>query len=329
MDKSTILRQISMLKMISKFPRFNLTKEIHQRLIDRGFNVTKRTVERDLLKLSDVMGLTSGVNPERNEWSYVNHARELLPALSPNEALLLLQAKQHLQNIMPFKALQALEPRFDKAEATLLQNKVMANWQDKIKVVQGMVPLITTEISEEIREVIYDAVLKAEQVKISYQKNSGEVGDYSLSLHGLIIKDYVQYLVASKLNSPDALQLFKLSQILTVEREYVDNLHCSSDVSSFIRSDVTGYLINKEPIKLKMKIAGPALNLLNNAKLCDDQVLEYFTGSAGRECALLSATVNFTYTLVHFLLGYGKLVQVLEPQRLVDEIEERKTGNIF
>jgi predicted DNA-binding transcriptional regulator YafY len=329
MDKSTILRQISMLKMLRKFPGFDLTKEIHQRLIDEGFNVTKRTIERDLLKLSDVMGLTSGDNPERNEWSYINHSRELLPALSPNEALLLIQAKLHLQNMMPFKALQSLEPRFNKAEATLSQNKLMANWQDKIKVVQGMVPLIITEISDEIREVIYDTVLKAQQVKISYQKNSGEVGNYSLSMFGLIIKDYVQYLVASKLTSPDVLQLFKLSQIQTVEREYLDNLHCSADVSAFIQADVTGYMINKEPIKLKMKIAGPAFNLLTSTKLCDDQKLEYFTTSSGRKCALLTATVDFTYTLVHFLLGYGKLVQVLEPKSLVDELEERKRGDVF
>ena len=47
MSTSTILRQISMLKMIRKSPRFNLTKEIHQRLIDESFDVTKRTVERD------------------------------------------------------------------------------------------------------------------------------------------------------------------------------------------------------------------------------------------------------------------------------------------
>jgi len=171
--------------------------------------------------------------------------------------------------------------------------------------------------------------LKAQQVKISYRKNNGDIGDYSLNAHGLIIKDYVQYLVASKLSSPEILQLFKLSQIQTVEQEYLDNLHCSEDILAFIQSDVTGYMINKEPIQLKMKIAGPALNLLTNAKLCDDQELVSLTPSTGRECALLTATVDFTYTLVHFLLGYGKWGQVLEPQSLVVEIEARKTGDVF
>jgi len=329
MNKSTTLRQIAMLKIIPKYPGFILTKDIYQFLVDENFKASKRTVERDLVKLSDFMGLVSNDSPEGYKWSYINHARELLPALSPNEALLLLQAKQHLKNVMPLKSLQALEPRFDKAESTLSQNKAMANWQDKIKVVQGMVPLITAEINIEIRDLISEAVLKSQQVKISYRKNSGDIGDYSLNAHGLIIKDYVQYLVASKLSSPDVLQLFKLHQIQTVEREYLDNLKCGTDVLAFIQSDVTGFMISKEPIKLKMKIAGPALSLLTNAKLCDDQQLEYFTASTGRKCALLTATVDFTYTLVHFLLGYGKLVKVLEPQCLVDEIEERKTGDVF
>ncbi len=329
MNKSTILRQITMLKIIPKHPAFVLTKDLYQRLIDDGFKTSTRTVERDLHKLADVMGLINYDSPEGYKWSYINHARELLPALSPSESLLLLQAKEHLKNIMPFKALQSLEPRFDKAEATLSQNTVMANWQDKIKVVQGMVPLIVAEVNEQIREDVYEAVAQVQQVKINYRKNNGDVADYSLSAHGLIIKDYVQYLIASKLSSPDLFQLFKLSQIQSVERQFLDNLVSANDVSEFMHSDVTGFMISDEPIKLKINVAGPALNLLENTKLSDDQQLKYFTGSTGRQCALLTATVDFTYALVHFLLGYGKLVQVLEPESLVDALEERKTGEVF
>ena len=318
-----------MLKVIPKHPGFVLTKDLHQKLDEEGFKTSIRTVERDLSKLADVMGLTSSESPEGYKWAYINHSRELLPALSPNEALLLLQAKQHLQNVMPFKALRSLEPRFDKAEATLSQNKTMANWQDKIRVVQGMVPLITAEINEDIRTHVYEAILKAQQVNIRYQKNSGDVGSYILNTHGLIIKDYVQYLVASKNTSPDLLQLFKLSQIQKVTPQYCDNLPCNEDVSAFIHSDVSGFIIEQKPIVLKMNITGPALTLLSNAKLCDDQTLAYFTGSTGNKCALLTATVDFTYSLLHFLLGYGKSVKVLAPQSLINAIEDRKTGDVF
>lgn len=329
MNKSTILRQITMLKIIPKYPGFVLTKDLHRRLDEEGFSTSLRTVERDLVKLADVMGLISEEGAGGYQWAYINHARELLPALSPNESLLLMQAKQHLQNVMPFKALRSLEPRFDKAEATLAQNKTMANWQDKIRVVQGMVPLITTEINDAVREEVYEAILKEEQIQIVYEKNSGDTGDYSLNTHGLIIKDYVQYLVASKSSSPNVLQLFKLSQIQQASPKYLDNMHCNEDITAFINSDVSGFMIEQNPIELTMNISGSALTLLTNAKLSDTQHLEPFIGSTGRACARLTATVDFTFSLVHFLLGYGKFVEVLAPQSLIDALEERSVGEIF
>ncbi|NQZ88483.1 MAG: WYL domain-containing protein [Colwellia sp.] len=329
MNKSTILRQITMLKLIPKYPAFVLTKDLYQRLIDEDFKVSKRTVERDLDKLSDLMGLRWCDSPEGYKWAYINHARELLPALSPSEALLLLQAKEHLQNIMPMSALQSLEPRFDKAESTLSQNQKMAGWKSKLKVMHGMVPLITPKVPDEIREQIYDAVLKEQQVIINYQKNSGVVSDYILNAHGLIIKDYVQYLVASKVSSPNILQLFKLSQIKKVDHQYFDNLSCSVNIADFLNSDVSGFLIKPDPIKLKMKIAGPALQLLSHSKLSTDQSIHYYTAKTGRDCGVLTATVELTYTLIHFLLGYGKLIEVVEPQELIDEIKERNIGSVF
>ncbi|MGB1262400.1 MAG: helix-turn-helix transcriptional regulator [Cognaticolwellia sp.] len=328
MSTSTLVRQISMLKMIPKYPAFVLTKDVYQRLIDEGFITTKRTVERDLLKLSDVMGLRSGESPEGNKWAYENHVRELLPALSPNEALLLLQAKEFLSHIMPVKSLLALEPRFNKAAETLAEGSQFKGWQKKIHIASN-VSLIQTYISEDLREIVYNAVLKAEQLKIKFTRNNGERVDSIVNAHGLIIKEHMQYLVHSRIDLPNELRLIKLPNIIEVENNYTDNQPCEADVEQFIHSNSASFKLSQEKIKVQMKVAGPAKLLFENSKLSADQTIEYFIGQNEKKCGVLTATTEFTHDFVHFILGYGKWVEVLEPQSLIDAINNRKSGNVF
>jgi predicted DNA-binding transcriptional regulator YafY len=318
-----------MLKMIRKAPRFNLTKEIHQRLIDEGFNVTKRTVERDLIKLSDVMGLKSVDSPEGYKWSYEkSHAHELLPALSPNEALLLLQAQEFLSHIFPVKSLLALEPRFEKAASTLAESAKFKDWQKKVYIAPN-VSLNQTHISEENREVVYNAVLNTDQLKIKFTRNSGELVDTIVNPHGLIIKEHMQYLVHSRIELPNILRLIKLPNIIEVENNYTDNQICTTDVEHFIHSNSASFKISQEKIKVQMKVAGPARLLFENSTLSADQTIEYCIGKNGNKCGLLTATTDFTHDFVHFILGYGKWVEVVEPQGLIDAINDRKSGDIF
>jgi predicted DNA-binding transcriptional regulator YafY len=328
MTTSTLIRQITMLKLIPKYPSSVSTKELYQLLIDEDFSVTKRTVERDLLKLSDVMGLDYQETPEGNRWFYVNQAREILPALSPNEALLLLQAKEFLSHIMPVKSLVALESRFNKAEETLTKGSQFKGWQKKIHIAAN-VSLIQTFICEEFREIVYNAVLKDEQLKIKFIRNSGELIDTVVNAHGLIIKEHMQYLVHSREGFPHELRLIKLPNIIEVENNYTDNQACSADVEEFIHSNSASFKLSQDKIKVKMKVAGPARLLFENSKLSEDQTIEYFVGQNEKKCGLLTATTDFTHDFVHFILGYGKWVEVLEPQSLIDEINDRKSGDVF
>lgn len=328
MSTSTIVRHISMLKIIPKSPAFVLTKDLYQRLLDEGFNVSKRTIERDLLKLSDVMGLRSCDSPEGFKWSYENHVRELLPALSPNESLLILQAKEFLSHLMPVKSLLALEPRFNKAAETLTDSIQFKGWQNKVHIAQN-VTLIQTHISEAFREVVYNAVLKSDQLKVKFTRNNGEIVDTVVNAHGLIIKEHMQYLVHSRADLPNDLRLIKLPNIIEVENNYAENQPCNADIGLYIRSNSASYKLDSTPIKVKLNIAGPARLLLERSKLSKDQTIEYFESSHEKKCGLLTATTEFTHDFVHFILGYGKWVEVLQPQCLIDAVTDRKSGNVF
>lgn len=55
----TLLRQWQMLRMIPRYPLKITAKELHSRLQSEQFEVSKRTVERDLLALSELFPLAS------------------------------------------------------------------------------------------------------------------------------------------------------------------------------------------------------------------------------------------------------------------------------
>lgn len=69
------LRQWATLRLIPKPPRTISTRALHERLTGHGYEVTKRTVERDLSKLSTVFPLTSDQAGNELRWGWVPGAR--------------------------------------------------------------------------------------------------------------------------------------------------------------------------------------------------------------------------------------------------------------
>jgi predicted DNA-binding transcriptional regulator YafY len=328
MSNSTILRQITMLKIIPKHPSFILTKTIEERLNAEGFTTTLRTIQRDLDKLSTLMGLITGDSPEGLKWSYVNNSNELLPALSPNEALILCIAQQQMNDQLPFDTIDALEPRFSKAEQTLASSPQFKNWRERVKVISFGLPLKANLIEEDIRKPVYDGVLQHKQLQLTYRKNNGDTQEYTLNAHGLIIREHTHYLVASKAETPNDFQLFKLSRISEVVLLVNNNMPCSNSIKHYLNSNASGYLLADRPIKMSLLATGPALAMFEEATLSSDQTIEIIKQTP-RVVAQVNATIEFTHELTHFLLGFGKWIKVIEPKALIDAIIERHNNSIL
>lgn len=328
MTTSTILRQVEMLRYIPREPDSKSTKDIYTHLIAEGFEVTKRTIERDLLRISEPVGLDYKAESDGHYWYYIKSGKQILPSQSPHEALLLMQAKAFLSPMLPTKSLSTLEPRFEKAESTLRNNRKHRNWQQKISFAKN-VHLEQEFISDDFREIVYDAVLNETQLNISFKRNSGELVSTTVNAYGLIIKDHMQYLVNSRAYSPNELKLIKLPNIITVEITLKNNQFCNENVEQFIKSNAASYKLLDKPINVKIKIAGPALLLLQTSKLSREQTIDFFKGHNNKPCGILSATTEFTHDFVHFILGYGKWIEVIEPQCLIDALNDRKSGDVF
>jgi predicted DNA-binding transcriptional regulator YafY len=321
MSKSTILRQLTMLRLIPKYPSFILSKQVHQTLHDEGFSVSKRTVERDLDNLASLVGIDFTDSPEGFKWAYLKTAKEFTPALTPSEALLLCIAYRQIIDVLPFTCISDIEPKFLKAEETLARNEKFKNWHERVKIITFGLPLKAKPIDDEIRCSVYDSMLNGERLSIEYQKES-EVINYTLNTHGLIIREHTHYLVATKIESPDTFQLFKLSRVKSASRSFEDNLHCKSDIKAYLNSNVSGYILSNSPIKLTLLATGPALSMFMEANLAKDQTVTIIEQSP-QQVAQVVATVEFTHELIHFLLGFGKWIRVTSPNIVIEAIQDR------
>jgi len=315
-----------MLKLIPKSPSYILTKQLHQSLADEGFNVSKRTVERDLDNLAALVGIDFTKGADGFKWCYMTTSSEFSPAIAPSEALLLCIAYRQIIDVLPFKCISDIEPKFLKAEQTLACNDKFKNWQDRVKIISFGLPLKAKPIDDVIRSTIYDTMLNNEQLVIKYQKTHATeehtTENYTLNTHGLIIREHTHYLVATKAESPDVFQLFKLSRVKQATRSYIDNQPCKKSIKQYLNSNASGYLLAEEPIKLKLLATGPALAMFDEAMLSDDQTIEKISQS-GQPVAKINATVEFSHELIHFLLGFGKWIRVKSPQIVIDAIKDR------
>jgi predicted DNA-binding transcriptional regulator YafY len=312
MSSSITFRQIYMLKLVPKHLSFVLTKVLQHQLAEQGFSVSLRTIQCDLEHLSSIMGLTSSESHDGLKWCYLNSATEILPALQPIEALLLCTIKDQLSTQFPMVSLSQLEPRFDKADYTLNCSIKFKNWRDRVKVVSFGFPLTANPINEDIRKSVYDAVLNQQQINLSYLKQPNESNNYLLNAHGLIIRENSHYLVASKNETPNQFQLFKLSKMLEVLNPLDDNQPCTNDIKKYLNSNASGYLIKNEPIQLEMLVTGPALSLLEEASLAAKQSIN-LTQTLPKRIGKVEVEVEFTQKLVHFLLGFGGYIKVIKP----------------
>ena len=311
-----------MLKVIPKAPSFILTTQLHQRLIDEGYTVTKRTVERDLQALSNIMGLVYGDSPEGFKWSYDITNTELLPNMSASEALLLTVAQQQLSHSLPENSISQLEPRFNKAKEVLSTNTKYANWNSRISVLHHGLPLIRHPLNECIREAIYQAVLGNSKIKLLYKKNRDEPSEeYLLSPRGLIVRDYLHYLVATKDDSPNKFQLFNLSKVEKVSETFHLIPNNDADLQAYFDSNPSGFVLEKDQLKLSLIAGGPLAQLLSDNALSEDQTFTWLNDKP--TWAKVTATVFITFDLVHLLAGYGKWSKVEEPEALIQKIKDQ------
>jgi predicted DNA-binding transcriptional regulator YafY len=320
-NQQSLLRQWHMLRMVPRAPAKISAKELCERLCAADFTVAKRTVERDLIELSEVFPIVADSRSKPFGWSWLRDASSFdLPGLTLPEALTLTLVEQHLQHHLPPNAVDALRPHFQSAARTMCAVDASAPsraWLDKVRSVQPQQPLLPAPMDEECQRIVYLALMQDRQLKLHYRKRDAEAPTVYAAVHPLAVvqRGGMVYLVCMFADYDDV-RTIALHRVQMAEVLYeAARKKAGFDIDAYIASGQFN-VIAGTPVNLRAVFTRLAGEHLYETPLSADQVLTSDTD--GR--LHLSATVPNTRALVWWLLGFGDGVVIQEPTSLRDEL---------
>lgn len=317
----TLLRQWAMLRHIPRHPRKIDTACLQAKLAEGGYTVTRRSIQRDLVKLSVEFPLASdGAKPQGWSW-HANADRLDIPALDPHTALTFRLVEDYLEPLLPTNTLAQLQPWFRSAAGVLdsTQNNGIATWPDKIRVLPKGLPLHPPLINEMVQAELYQALLQEKRAAVSYRPRYGSgTKEYVVNPVALVVRDQMVYLLCTLWDYQDVLQL-ALHRV-----EHVQLLGETAtrptgfDLDTYIGQGKFGYVLSEEPLQLEAEFTRQGANHLAECPLSDDQSITVLDDDK----VLVRATVHDTEELRWWLRGFGDSVTVLAPIRLRDEFRQ-------
>lgn len=316
----TSLRYLILLGLLPKQRPGIGTYEIQQQLKKKGYEVTQRTIQRDLEKLSSDFPIKADPKGNKNLWRFADNAKPVvLPNIDLQGAITLKLAQHELSSEVPHSVHSFLQPYFPLADKILKQDKGKGAISEKIAVLPSGYalpkPVIKPSISEEMTQAVMDEL----QCEIRYQSDMNQ-SSKKLLVHPLaiVVKEPVTYLLAviDGHNEVSQLPIHRITSV-KVQARVVEEPEDFS-LQDYIQQGHFGVVTDKESISLHLK-AGPALGqILKDSPLSADQVID----SADDYSCEIKASVDNSEELKRWLIGWGEEVEVLAPQSLRQAITE-------
>jgi predicted DNA-binding transcriptional regulator YafY len=316
MATDALLRQWTLYKHLPRSGSGKTAAEITALLADQGIVVHKRSVERDLRFLHDVLQLDVDDSTKPFRWARRNDALGFTSAgLTTLQSLLLLTAEVHLKALMPRTHMQALRPLFDEAREAASRRTAgqgIAAWPESIAVVPTAPPLLPPEIYPDVLETVHQALLDRRQVHAGYTVRLGGLREWSLHPVGLVHRGPVTYL-ASMIDDHDDVRLLPLHRFRTAKASTFEARRPPPSAMHESMAIAASGFNDRGPVRLVLEMDATAAQHLQEARLSEDQTVQ---ASDNEEWVILSATVADTDQLRWWLRGYGDQVEVLEPSDL-------------
>ena len=317
--RNSLARQWELLKLLPTRTEGKTAKQLAEGLIEAGYEISKRQVERDLLDLQEFFGLECDDDqmPYKWRWSFDRPAD--LPAITLAEALSLVVVEDTLKPLLPLSVQRALQAKFSQARSQLAmmsKKSSTARWAGKVKTVPTTLPLLPPFISEEILEVIQNALLLDEQIEATYQGMSDKVIELRLHPLAMVTRGSVVYLVATAIEFSDV-RLYALHRFKAVTRTFEKLKPLKGfSLDKYIADGALQFGEGGE-IELTAILSDELARLLSETPISGDQLLKV---KAGRWH--LKASVLDSWQLRWWILSHGPGIQVIKPAPLAKEIEK-------
>lgn len=323
-SNKTLSRQWELLDILpTRQPGMSVT-DLHQKMLDLGFTMTRRTVERDLEALSNAFPLICDMADGVQHWRWMDSKKNVLPGMTVAEAMMLEIVQATLKTMLPAALFESLDRRFSQAKLKMQtlgdsnNNSVLA---DKIAVVSPSLPLTPPEVNVSFYEAVQQALTTGKQLSAVYTPmHDQQQKTYTLNPLGLVQRGHVSYLVASVADYTDVL-LFALHRFT----ELTLSTNKAKSPPNFVLADyVTQGAMqfgSGKAITFVARVAPYLSRILTEAPIAADMTLTLMPDGWYK----LSATVFDGWQLQWWILSHSRAIEVLAPEELRQEIIEKLT----
>lgn len=280
--------------------------ELHQQLMEAGYEREMRTIQRQLETLSEFYDIERDDSSKPYRYCWKDNARGLsLPGLSAQESLLLALAEQQLHNLLPAKLMKSMEGFFRQARGQLDEkgkSQPEREWLEKVRVVSTTQPLLPPKVGPTVFEQVSNALYGNQWLDVDYQSAAGKRTKARVMPLGLAQQGPCMYLVCrfEGYDNERSLALHRMisasASTLTFERPKTFDLKQFDDNGRFGYGDGT-------KIRLSFRIEkGAGLHIVECPLSADQQVVEL------DDAYEISATVVDSSILEWWLRGFGAAV---------------------
>ena len=323
---ATTARQWQVLSQLQR-NRWVGTTHIYEQLMMAGFDISLRTVQRDLNALAKRFPIEkNNANPQGWRWKE-DAPLQSLPHMNLSQAVAFNMVEANLTQLLPPVILDELFPWFDLARRQLKNSKVTHSWIDRVRIEPATQPLIAPDIDLDSKDNIYHALFYQLQINACYTRsNKSEASEYTLNPIAIIQRGVIIYLLATRTDDPKAtirtfaLHRFDRVEILESAAQTPDNFQLDTyldEGSMGFSHPLFGELAERgKNTAVELQFTQQAGRSLTESKLSDDQIVI----SNDDYTLTIKATVNLTSQLVWWLRGFGSGLLDAKPALLYQAV---------
>lgn len=321
--KDTLLRLFALLRLIPVEPRRIATTTLLEKLKDRGFSVTLRSVQRDLGRLSVPFSLQCDTSEVPYRWSLTRDSTPELADMDAPTALALYLSESHLNGTLPQSVLEQLGPQFRRARNFLdgLGRNGLAHWARRVRTLPNGKALIPAPLAPRVWAHVSAALLEGRQLQVEYLSRSKAEGK-SLRLHplALVSRHSITYLIGTA-NDYDDLRQFALHRIQSAQLlDLPTNDPKDFSLDRYIAEGALSRRQAGDEAELIADVHPQVAWLLNETPLSERQSLEPISGNDWQR---LRAQVPLDQETLWWIFGLNDQIRVHAPQVWVDEIRSK------
>lgn len=317
---STSLRYLAMLDLIPRDPKSVTVTEIVDGLYQNGFEIDRRSVQRDLNKLSAIFDIECVPDGRTLQWKFKAAAKQImLPSMDDHTALSFLMLKRHASSLLPPDSLKYIDPWVRKASEKLssrIGNE--ARWHEKIYVIDFGIPRLPPKINSQVRDRLYRCVLAEQVISIDYRRR----GEKDLKKHvvsplGIVHKNPVEYLIGHISGfKPVVYALHRIASVAECPGEKFERPSRDwINLQQYAESNF-GYPLSGEPkVQIKVIVRGETLTSVKESPIGLDQMLR-----DTKDGVVLTVTMPNNFDLWLWLRSRGSDILLIEPKEIKKQL---------